>query len=235
MGNPPGGRGSLSWVALSGNAAGSGSPWHLSPLSLQLWKSDDFGQTWIMIQEHVKSFSWYVSWLCVPPGSRPLPPFFRCAKVLPVPSRHPVAAQGPSWWQSCWAPAFFFPGHQSFLQQGSFTGVPGQHRTLPILIPISVVSPHTSQHANLPFNLDFHLLSSGSHQKGQRLTNRACEVSEPIIPGLELTRKIGNTERCGNFRRQTHLGKHCRCVPRAVPGPSSFHRAPLGTAQPPPP
>lgn len=24
----------------------------------QLWKSDDFGQTWIMIQEHVKSFSW---------------------------------------------------------------------------------------------------------------------------------------------------------------------------------
>lgn len=26
--------------------------------SLQLWKSDDFGQTWIMIQEHVKSFSW---------------------------------------------------------------------------------------------------------------------------------------------------------------------------------
>lgn len=33
---------------------------HLSPLLLQLWKSDDFGQTWIMIQEHVKSFSWYV-------------------------------------------------------------------------------------------------------------------------------------------------------------------------------
>uniref|UniRef100_A0A8D2BEA9 Sortilin-related receptor n=1 Tax=Sus scrofa TaxID=9823 RepID=A0A8D2BEA9_PIG len=26
----------------------------------QLWKSDDFGQTWIMIQEHVKSFSWGV-------------------------------------------------------------------------------------------------------------------------------------------------------------------------------
>ncbi|KAH0623299.1 hypothetical protein JD844_031470 [Phrynosoma platyrhinos] len=24
----------------------------------QLWKSDDFGQTWIMIHEHVKSFSW---------------------------------------------------------------------------------------------------------------------------------------------------------------------------------
>uniref|UniRef100_A0A8C4YG54 Sortilin-related receptor n=1 Tax=Gopherus evgoodei TaxID=1825980 RepID=A0A8C4YG54_9SAUR len=24
----------------------------------QLWQSDDFGQTWIMIQEHVKSFSW---------------------------------------------------------------------------------------------------------------------------------------------------------------------------------
>ncbi|XP_059532749.1 sortilin-related receptor [Myotis daubentonii] len=24
----------------------------------QLWKSDDFGQTWILIQEHVKSFSW---------------------------------------------------------------------------------------------------------------------------------------------------------------------------------
>ncbi|XP_038610031.1 sortilin-related receptor isoform X2 [Tachyglossus aculeatus] len=24
----------------------------------QLWKSDDFGQTWIMIQEHVKSFAW---------------------------------------------------------------------------------------------------------------------------------------------------------------------------------
>ncbi|KAM5310926.1 sortilin-related receptor isoform 1-T6 [Glossophaga mutica] len=24
----------------------------------QLWKSDDFGQTWIVIQEHVKSFSW---------------------------------------------------------------------------------------------------------------------------------------------------------------------------------
>ncbi|KAB0402523.1 hypothetical protein E2I00_016488, partial [Balaenoptera physalus] len=24
----------------------------------QLWKSDDFGQTWIMIQEHVKSVSW---------------------------------------------------------------------------------------------------------------------------------------------------------------------------------
>lgn len=39
----------------------SRSHWHLSPLSLQLWKSDDFGQTWIMIQEHVKSFSWYVS------------------------------------------------------------------------------------------------------------------------------------------------------------------------------
>lgn len=30
----------------------------LSLWSLQLWKSDDFGQTWIMIQEHVKSFSW---------------------------------------------------------------------------------------------------------------------------------------------------------------------------------
>lgn len=30
----------------------------LSFWSLQLWKSDDFGQTWIMIQEHVKSFSW---------------------------------------------------------------------------------------------------------------------------------------------------------------------------------
>uniref|UniRef100_A0ABI7ZXI1 Sortilin-related receptor n=1 Tax=Felis catus TaxID=9685 RepID=A0ABI7ZXI1_FELCA len=26
----------------------------------QLWKSDDFGQTWILIQEHVKSFSWGV-------------------------------------------------------------------------------------------------------------------------------------------------------------------------------
>ncbi|KAM8927924.1 sortilin-related receptor [Pelodytes ibericus] len=26
----------------------------------QLWKSDDFGQTWIMIQEHVKSFYWGV-------------------------------------------------------------------------------------------------------------------------------------------------------------------------------
>nr|XP_034995004.1 sortilin-related receptor isoform X2 [Zootoca vivipara] len=26
----------------------------------QLWKSDDFGQTWIMIHEHVKSFSWGV-------------------------------------------------------------------------------------------------------------------------------------------------------------------------------
>lgn len=39
----------------------SHSHWHLSPLLLQLWKSDDFGQTWIMIQEHVKSFSWYVS------------------------------------------------------------------------------------------------------------------------------------------------------------------------------
>ncbi|XP_043847881.1 sortilin-related receptor [Dromiciops gliroides] len=24
----------------------------------QLWKSDDFGQTWVMIQEHVKSFAW---------------------------------------------------------------------------------------------------------------------------------------------------------------------------------
>ncbi|XP_036268500.1 sortilin-related receptor isoform X1 [Pipistrellus kuhlii] len=24
----------------------------------QLWKSDDFGQTWILVQEHVKSFSW---------------------------------------------------------------------------------------------------------------------------------------------------------------------------------
>lgn len=24
----------------------------------QLWKSEDFGQTWILIQEHVKSFSW---------------------------------------------------------------------------------------------------------------------------------------------------------------------------------
>lgn len=42
----------------------SQSHWHLSPLLLQLWKSDDFGQTWIMIQEHVKSFSWYV--LCTP-------------------------------------------------------------------------------------------------------------------------------------------------------------------------
>lgn len=30
----------------------------LSLWSFQLWKSDDFGQTWIMIQEHVKSFSW---------------------------------------------------------------------------------------------------------------------------------------------------------------------------------
>jgi len=40
-----------------------------SPLSLQLWKSDDFGQTWIMIQEHVKSFSWYVSHLRVSPSS----------------------------------------------------------------------------------------------------------------------------------------------------------------------
>ncbi|XP_053307342.1 sortilin-related receptor isoform X2 [Spea bombifrons] len=27
----------------------------------QLWKSDDFGQTWIMIQEHVKSFFWGVN------------------------------------------------------------------------------------------------------------------------------------------------------------------------------
>lgn len=81
-GNPPGGRDSLLWVA-----AGSVSPWHLSPLSLQLWKSDDFGQTWIMIQEHVKSFSWYVSWLCVPPSSCNLPTFLGVPRsIQPCPS-----------------------------------------------------------------------------------------------------------------------------------------------------
>ncbi|XP_069081125.1 sortilin-related receptor [Pleurodeles waltl] len=31
-----------------------------SGLNKQLWKSEDFGQTWIMVQEHVKSFSWGV-------------------------------------------------------------------------------------------------------------------------------------------------------------------------------
>lgn len=124
---------------------------HLSPLSLQLWKSDDFGQTWIMIQEHVKSFSWYVSWLS---STRLLlsPHLFGGAKEHPTLSQHPVAAR---------APTFFIPGHRSSLQQGSFAGVAGQHRALPILIPISAVSPHASQYANLPFNLDFHLISSG--------------------------------------------------------------------------
>lgn len=59
----------------------------LDSLLLQLWKSDDFGQTWIMIQEHVKSFSWYVS-KCVPApaarSARPAEPLHR-GDVLRIP------------------------------------------------------------------------------------------------------------------------------------------------------
>lgn len=31
---------------------------------------------------------------------------------------------------------------------------------------------------------DFQLISSGSHKKGRPLTNRACDISNPILPGL---------------------------------------------------
>lgn len=81
-----------------GSAEGLGlfvsqSHWHLSPLSLQLWKSDDFGQTWIMIQEHVKSFSWYV--LCAP--SSCLPSFLTFYTVCcPVGTKNPGPRACPS-------------------------------------------------------------------------------------------------------------------------------------------